>query len=180
MRSSFNRVLTAALLAGSLVSPTLILKAQDGQPATRPRRATAPAWPAAPAAEPIALPEIEPEVVRLSKEPFIRIGLATGARSVTVSTTGRVLNATDAAQQPLPLELARVRIEPRAYPSLPKPAPVETEGGAQTATSSTNRPAPSAASAKSGEPASAARSRSEREPGGVRLTARAGEAQRGE
>src|SRR5215216_4837594 len=104
MRSSFKRFLTAALLTCALVSPTLILKAQDGQPATRPRRVTA-EWPTTSTSEPATVPEIEPEVVRLTKEPVIRIGLATGARSVTVSTTGRVLNATDAGEQPLPLEL---------------------------------------------------------------------------
>src|SRR5687767_3467514 len=118
MRSSFKRILTAALLIWGFISPTLILKAQDVQPATRPRRATAPDWPTTSSNEPAIAPEIEPEVVRLSKEPVIRIGLVTGARSVTVSTTGRVLNATDSTEQPLPLELARVRIEPRAYPTL--------------------------------------------------------------
>src|SRR5215217_5581111 len=110
MRSSFNRFLTAALLTCALVSPTLVLKAQDGQPATRPRRATAPAWPTTSTSEPVTVPEVEPEVVRLTKEPFVRIGLATGARSVTISTTGGVLNAADSAEQPLPLELARVRV----------------------------------------------------------------------
>src|SRR5215216_638068 len=101
MRSSFKRFLTATLLTCALVSPTLILNAQDGRPATRPRRATAPDWPTTSTSEPVAVPEIEPEVVRLTKEPVIRIGLATGARSVMVSTTGSVLNATDAAEQTL-------------------------------------------------------------------------------
>src|SRR5215208_1808797 len=121
MRSSFKTVFTAALLACALVSPTLIIKAQDAQPATRPRRATAPAWPTTSTSEPVTVPEIEPEVVRLTKEPFVRIGLVTGARSVTISTTGDVLNATDTTEQPLPLELARVRVEPRANPTLPLP-----------------------------------------------------------
>ncbi|HEX8293922.1 MAG TPA: SpoIID/LytB domain-containing protein, partial [Pyrinomonadaceae bacterium] len=179
MRSSFKRFLTAALLTSALVSPTFILNAQDGRPATRPRRATAPDWPTTSTSEPLPAPEVEPEVVRLTKEPVIRIGLAAGARSVTVSTTGRVLNAADAAEQPLPLELARVRIEPRAYNALPQPAPEEEEGGVQTATTSSNRSAPAGASAKSNEPAPEARSRAEREPGGVRLTSRAGEARRG-
>src|SRR5215207_9654426 len=139
MRSSCKRLLTAALLTCALVSPTLILNAQDGQPATRPRRATAPVeWPATNTSEPPTVPEVEPEIVRLTKEPVVRIGLATGARSVTVSTTGSVLNATDAGEQPLLLELARVRIEPRAYPALTPPAPVE-ESGVQTAATPSNK-----------------------------------------
>ena len=169
MRSSFKRILTAALLTCALVSPTLILNAQDGQPATRPRRATG--WPAATTSEPVPVPEIEPEVSQLSKEPVIRIGLATGARSVNVSTTGRVLNATDSAAQPLPLELARVRIEPRSYPALPTLAPEEA-GGAQTATTSTKRPAPAAASARAQTETHGG--------GGVRLTSRAAAPVRGE
>ena len=170
MPSSFKRVLTAALLACALVSPNLILRAQDGRPATRPRRATAPEWPTT--SEPVVLPEVEPEVVRLSKEPVIRIGIATGARSVNISTTGTVLNATGAGDQPLPLELARVRIEPRAYPPLPTLAP-ESEGGVQTASTSPNRTTP--------PPAPAARTKAVREAGGdVRLTARASAPVRGE
>ncbi|MET0650515.1 MAG: SpoIID/LytB domain-containing protein [Pyrinomonadaceae bacterium] len=173
MRSSFKRILTAALLTCALVLPTLNLNAQDGQPATRPRRATAPDWPTTTTnePEPVPIPEIEPEAVHLTKEPVIRIGLATGARSVTVSTTGRVLNATDSAEQPLPLELARVRIEPRAYPALPTLAPEEA-GEVQTATTSSNRPAPAAASARSKAETNGG--------GGVRLTSRAGAPVRGE
>ena len=179
MRSSFKRILTAALLTCALVSPTLMLKAQDGQPATRPRRATATEWPTTSTSEPATAPEIEPEIVHLTKEPFIRIGLVTGARSVTVSTTGSVLNATDASEQSLPLELARVRIEPRAYPTLTPPAP-ESELGVQTAATSSNKSTPMTTAAKSSAPASVTKTKTEAESGGVRLTSRAGEAQRGE
>ena len=177
MRSSCKRFLTAALLTCALVSPTLILRAQDGQPATRPRRATAPAeWPTTSTSEPVPVPEVEPEVVRLTKEPVVRIGLATGARSVNVSTTGAALKATDAAEQTLPLELARVRIEPRVYPSLPALAP-EEEGGVQTASTSSNKSAP----AKSGTSAPVRPAKAERESGdNVRLTSRAGVVERGE
>lgn len=166
MRSSFNRILTAALLTCAFVSPTLILKAQDAQPATRPRRATAPEWPTTSSSEPATAPEVESEVVRLTQEPVIRIGLATGARSVTVSTTGRVLNATDSTAQTLPIELARVRIEPRAYPTLPT-STSEVEGKVQTAAAaSSNKPIPTAAAAKSSN--------------GVRLTSRGAAPERGE
>jgi stage II sporulation protein D len=81
------------------------------------------------------------------------------------------------SEQPLPLELARVRIEPRAYPALPAPAP-EGVGGAQTASTSSNRPTPTTAPAKPDAPASAKAGRDA--AGGVRLTSRAVEAQRGE
>ena len=131
MRSSFMRLLSAALLSCALVSPPLVPMAQDStqQPATRPRRATTPEWPTKTDEEPPAVPEVEPEIVHVTKEPVIRIGLSTGARSVTVSTTGTVLKATGAGGQPLPLELARVRIEPRSYPQLPLPADEGTRGG---------------------------------------------------
>jgi stage II sporulation protein D len=179
MRSSFKRIFTAALLTCALVSPTLTLRAQDGQPATRPRRATAPAWPTTSTSEPAPAPEVEPEVVRLTKEPVIRIGLVTGARSVTVSTTGSALNATDASEQPLPLELARVRIEPRTYPAVPTLTP-EEEVGVQTASTSSNRSKLEPAAARSHTSAPVTRAKSEREPGGVRLTSRAAVPERGE
>ncbi|HEX7316757.1 MAG TPA: SpoIID/LytB domain-containing protein [Pyrinomonadaceae bacterium] len=139
MRSSFKRLLTVALLTCALVSPQLIIRAQDERPATRPRRVTPTEWPTTSTSAPVALPEVEPEVVHLTKEPVIRIGLATAVRSATISTTGNVLNATDAGEQPLPLELARVRVEPRAYPALPAPTPEATEGEVQTASTSSNR-----------------------------------------
>ncbi|MBV9923696.1 MAG: SpoIID/LytB domain-containing protein [Acidobacteria bacterium] len=158
MRSSFKRLLTAALLTCALVSPTFNLRAQDGQPATRPRRATSTQeWPTTSTSAP-AIPEIEPEVVRLTSEPSIRIGLATGARSVTVSTDGSALKAADVAEQPVPLELARVRVEARSYPALPAPTPVEPSG-VQAASTPSNRDATT---------------------GGVRLTSRASAPERGE
>jgi stage II sporulation protein D len=156
MRSSFKRLLTAALLTCALVSPTLIIKAQSTQPATRPRRATPQEWPTTSTSEP-PVPEIEPEVVRPTSEPFVRIGLATGARSVTVSTNGTTLKAADVAEQPVPLELARVRIEARSYPAPPAPTPADANG-AQTASTPSNRDA----------------------TGNVRLTSRASAPERGE
>lgn len=140
MRSSCHRILTTAVLSCLLVSPTLKLKAQQAQPATRPRRATTVEWPITSTHEPVNVPEVETEVVQLTKEPVIRIGLATGTRSVIISTTGRALNATDSSEQPLPLELARVRIEPRAYPALPA-LNKDAEREVRTASSSTNSPA---------------------------------------
>ncbi|MCA1621088.1 MAG: SpoIID/LytB domain-containing protein [Acidobacteria bacterium] len=166
MHSSFHRLFAATLLTCALVSPSLIPKAQDTQPATRPRRVE-PAWPTTTTSEPAPTPEVEPEPLRITQEPVVRIGLSTVARSVTVSTTGPVLNATGAGEQPLPLELARVRVEPRSYPQLTPPGtndivkpggPAETAQGARRA----NPPA------------------GESSAGGVRLTSRAAAPARGE
>jgi stage II sporulation protein D len=49
----------------------------------------------------------------LTSEPVIRIGLSTDARSVTISTSGQLLNATEPNAQPVPLSVARVRLEAR-------------------------------------------------------------------
>jgi stage II sporulation protein D len=192
MRPSFKRffgarrraLLTATLLASALVSPTLKPLAQDSQQVTRPRRATqADAWPA-PTPDTVTLPTIEPPATNIKSEPLVRVGLATNARSVTVSTNGRLLNATDASAAPIPFEVARIRIEPRAYP--PMPAPDASSDGVETATSSstpsstrtasnsdaTARGASTRASAPTSNASGAAR-------GGVQLTSRASAPVRG-
>lgn len=46
-------------------------------------------------------------------EPVIRIALSTDVRSATVSTSGRLMNATGAGAMMIPLDVARVRLEPR-------------------------------------------------------------------
>src|SRR4051812_2353870 len=136
MRPSFKRffgarrraLLTATLLASALVSPTLRPLAQDSRQVTRPRRATqAEAWPTPTPDDAVTLPTIEPHATEIKSEPLVRVGLATNARSVTVSTNGRLLNASDASAAPIPFEVARIRVEPRAYP--PTPAPNATADG---------------------------------------------------
>src|SRR5215207_5649036 len=144
MRSSFRRfdgarrrALSAALLVAAFVSHALTPLAQDAQqPATRPRRATqTEAWPT-PTPETVTLPQVEPPAFNVKSEPLVRIGLAANARSVTVSTDGRLLDATDASAAPVPFEVARLRIEPRSYPT--PPAPVTDSNGVETATSSSS------------------------------------------
>ena len=49
----------------------------------------------------------------LQPEPTIRVALATDVRSATVSTTGHLLNASEDGPAPVPLDVARVRLEPR-------------------------------------------------------------------
>jgi len=51
--------------------------------------------------------------VQLSNEPVMRIALSTGSRTATISTTARLLNASEFGSQSLPLETARVRVESR-------------------------------------------------------------------
>jgi stage II sporulation protein D len=66
----------------------------------------------------------ETPTVKLDSEPTIRIGLTTGARSVTISTAGADLllasNDAGALVQPVPLGAARVRVEPRVLSPLPQ------------------------------------------------------------
>src|ERR1043165_9322680 len=143
MRSSFRRIFAATLLACLLVSPSLIPRAQDSrQTVTRPRRATSAEWPTptpddAPAPE---AAEVGTEPARITSEPVVRVGLVVDARSVTVSTTGRLLNATETGTPPAPLEVARVRIEPRTLPPLPLPTPNghEETNGVETASATIN------------------------------------------
>ena len=56
-------------------------------------------------------------------EPTIRVALATDARSASISTTGRLMNATDIANTMVALDVARVRVE--AHLLSPLPPPVE-------------------------------------------------------
>lgn len=183
MRSSLRRfdgvrrraLLTAMLLVVALVSPTLTLLAQQTQqPVTRPRRATqTDAWPT-PTPETVALPNVEPPAPDFKSEPLVRIGLTTNARSVTVSTDGRLLDATDANAAPVPFEVARVRIEPRSYPPVPVP---ETTERVETATSSSTQ-SPRATPSSSTPPARAASNASGVKTG-VQLTSRASAPVRG-
>ncbi len=89
------------------------------QEQTRPRRALA-----APTNETNNLPPPSPAIAltRLTAEPVIRIGLATMARSVTISTNApalNILNNSSESEQPQTLAVARVRIEPRMLAPLP-------------------------------------------------------------
>src|SRR6266576_2186638 len=51
--------------------------------------------------------------IQLSSEPVMRIALSTGSRAATISTTARLLNASEFGSQSLPLETTRVRVESR-------------------------------------------------------------------
>ncbi|HEX8163699.1 MAG TPA: hypothetical protein VF538_17650, partial [Pyrinomonadaceae bacterium] len=126
--SPLSRLTTLALALALCLAPfARAARAQE----TRPRRVQQQQFPAtdasgtndepAPAAAPLA---------RLGSEPTIRVGLATSARSVTISTAGGDLYlapgvAPDGASAPAPatpLGVARVRVEPRVLAPLPAQA----------------------------------------------------------
>src|SRR5438270_9726697 len=136
MRSSVRRIFSATAVSCAILLPHLAPRAQDAGPAaTRPRRATSPAWPTTTPDEQIT-PQVETEPARITTEPFIRIGLAVNARSVTVSTAGHLLNVSSPGVEPTPFEVSRIRVEPRSFPPIPAPTP---DGDAGTASTSTNR-----------------------------------------
>ncbi len=112
MRRSLCSKTIALSIAHALVASSLAF-AQDATQ-TRPRRTQAPPQPATSSAP------IVNETTRLTSEPLIRIGLATEARSVTISSGGRLLNATEPNQPPTPLAVARVRLEARLLAPQPE------------------------------------------------------------
>jgi stage II sporulation protein D len=116
MRRSLWSKAIAATLAHAILASSFAAFAQDASQ-TRPRRVQAPAQPATPA---------RAEVTRLSNEPLIRIGLATDARSVTVSSSGRLLGMTEPGAPPAPLAVARVRLEARLL--APRPETLDADG----------------------------------------------------
>lgn len=125
--SPLSRLTTLALALSLCFIPFAnIARAQE----TRPRRVEQQQFPTTDTnvePTPIVVP-----VIRLDSEPTIRVGLATAARSVTISTTGGDLflapgvapDGVSAITQPTPLGVARVRVEPRVL----APLPLQPEG----------------------------------------------------
>src|SRR5258705_1651288 len=108
MRSSLARRATTLLLAQSLLS-SIVFSQQQSREESRPRRVQA-EWPQPPAAaSPIPATIITPIV---GAEPNIRVALVTDARSATISTTSRLMNATGGSTTLLALDTSRVRVEP--------------------------------------------------------------------
>ncbi|HUQ32582.1 MAG TPA: SpoIID/LytB domain-containing protein [Pyrinomonadaceae bacterium] len=119
MRRSLWSKTIALLIAHALMASSVAF-AQDASQ-TRPRRAQSPQPTPASANAPIIN-----ETTRLEGEPQIRIGLATDARSVTISTSGQLLNATEPNASPLPLAVSRVRLEARLI--APQPETINASG----------------------------------------------------
>ena len=128
MRRHFasKALILLVMLAQSFSLPLLTFSQDRVREEGRPRR-TQPALPQAassnsewrvPANE-SAASVIEHAVPAPGPEPQIRIGLAIDVRSATVSTTGRLLQATGDGATLLALDVARVRLEPRLLSPLP-------------------------------------------------------------
>jgi stage II sporulation protein D len=127
----FRRSKLIACLVASATFASVTLRAQDGPTVsqqTRPRRAQAEAQqPSQPS------PASQAQLTRIGgEEPVMRIGLATGAGSVNISTSGgRLLGVSDEMSAPTPLAASRVRIEARSLvPQPPTSFRVELSGAA--------------------------------------------------
>ncbi|HET6670456.1 MAG TPA: SpoIID/LytB domain-containing protein [Pyrinomonadaceae bacterium] len=119
-------VTSIVLLAQSLSLPVISFSQDKLREESRPRRTQSSlpqtqngdaAWSVPATDSPAAV--IERAVLAPGPEPQIRIGLASDVRSATVSTTGRLLQATDQGATLVALDVARVRLEPRLLSPLP-------------------------------------------------------------
>ena len=121
-----RKKLCASLVLFGLLTPAPSLGTQEAQqPHSRPRRVS----PAPVENPPETLPNTEVATRTLPEgdEPTVRIGLSTDARSVTISSDTSLHSSTDSGQTLSPLQVARVRIEPRVAPA---PPPVSPSGEA--------------------------------------------------
>lgn len=128
MRCSLVSKTLAFLIANSLSLSSFVFAQQRPRDETRPRRTldqkqatkTTPV-PGEWKQEATTTPTIAGAVqtLGLEQEPTMRIALATDARSATVSTSGHLMRAADAATTLVPLDVARVRVEPHLLSPLP-------------------------------------------------------------
>lgn len=135
MRGSLARKAIAFIILFSQSLSAAVVLGQQRSDETRPRRAqpaatqtvtsapTQDAWRTPSSETPVSLLRPVTELVA-GPEPKIRVALATNVRSATVSTTGRLMNASDLGSTLIPLDIARVRLEPRLLSPLP---PVNVE-----------------------------------------------------
>jgi peptidoglycan hydrolase-like amidase len=89
------------------------------KPASTPTPASNEDWKAPTSDKTVSLDQL---YTTSKQEPTIRVALATNARSATISTTGRLMNATDLATTLVALSVARVRLEPRLLSPVPLPS----------------------------------------------------------
>ncbi|HVF56709.1 MAG TPA: SpoIID/LytB domain-containing protein [Pyrinomonadaceae bacterium] len=167
--------LLALFIAQTLLVSVVLPRAQDTPPHTRPRRASAPAQTDA-QTETLPADEGEAQAPRITAEPIVRIGLTTQARSVTISTDGRLLNASEENATPTAFEVARVRIEPRTLPPVVPPSneenpETEIAGAPTQAGPTVDTPTKRPQAIRVAPPRDARSS--------IRLTSRAGDASRG-
>lgn len=105
MRRSLYSQVIALWLGHTLFWASSLAFAQEDNSQTRPRRAQAP-----PA---VSSPAISKAAAEREGEPLIRVGLATDVRVATISSSGRLLGATEPNQPPVLLAASRVRLEAR-------------------------------------------------------------------
>ena len=122
MQKLIRTLATRLLIASTLFSPVAFsssMIAQDRQRRTTDEAGPQKTWPS----DQLSIVKKTSESkqpVQLSNEPVMRIALSTDSRVATVSTTARLLNASEAGSETLPLETSRLRIESRMLsPSRP-------------------------------------------------------------
>ena len=121
MRCSLARSLASLLVLYSLLSTSIF--SQSSQEQTRPRRVqteekptSQPEWvPPQTPSSPIQLPATTN--VNAGPEPTIRVALSTSVRSAVISTTGKLVNASNASV--VALDSSRVRVEARMLSPMP-------------------------------------------------------------
>jgi stage II sporulation protein D len=140
-RSLWSKALTL-LVAHAIVTQALVASAlaQDASQATRPRRAQTTT-----ATQPETYAPAEPLAPGMTTDPLMRIGLTTTARSVNISTNGRLLNASEVNASPVALSTQRVRLEARWLAPQP-PAPASETFRVEVARAATRADAERAAS----------------------------------
>src|SRR5258706_14637368 len=115
MQERIRTIATRFLIASTLLSPlsfSSAVVAQDRQRRAADETGQPKTWPSdQPSIVKRASESKEP--VQLSNEPVMRIALSTDSRVATISTTARLLNASEIASEVLPLDTSRVRIESR-------------------------------------------------------------------
>ncbi|HZI87143.1 MAG TPA: hypothetical protein VFD48_09935, partial [Pyrinomonadaceae bacterium] len=138
MHGSLARKAIAVIILLSQLAAAGTAFGQQRSEETRPRRTQLPAnqavtttptedvWKKPTTETPISL---SAELVS-GPEPKIRVALATDTRSATVSTNGRLMNASDFGQNLVPLDVARVRLEPRL---LSPPPPMNADNAYRVA-----------------------------------------------
>src|SRR3989441_4452666 len=117
MRNPNQRNMIVLLIASLLISPLSLASSILAQE-TRERRTqdeksggTQRTWPS----EPRSVIKNAGDVVgpSISQEPVLRIALSTDTRAATISTTARLLNASELNSSAQPLDVTRLRIESR-------------------------------------------------------------------
>ncbi len=115
MRKSLSQKIAAGLIAQLLCTSFTVFAQQPSSEENRPRRVQ-PDWnsQAQTPQEITAAKSVLP-----GPEPKIRIALSTDARSATISTTGRLMNASGGGSTLIALNTPRVRVEPRLLSPYP-------------------------------------------------------------